>query len=102
MRMAPVGGVGMGWTPRRAGCRFRVADLGTAAALPERRVERRRRVELALDFREFCRRNKLPWQVFSELDSQRRFVARFLPTPQLGRSMTGPLTRPHHPNRPER
>src|SRR5208282_3291099 len=33
----------------------RVADLGAAAALPDRRAERRRRVaEPDLDFREFC------------------------------------------------
>ena len=39
----------------------RVADLGAAAALPDRRAERRRRVaEPDLDFREFCRRSKLP------------------------------------------
>ena len=39
----------------------RVADLGAAAALPGRRAGRRRRVaEPDLDFREFCRRSKLP------------------------------------------
>jgi hypothetical protein len=40
----------------------RVADLGAAAAaLPDRRAGRRRRVaEPDLDFREFCRRSKLP------------------------------------------
>jgi hypothetical protein len=39
----------------------RVADLGAAAALPDRRAERRRRVaEPDLDFRESCRRSKLP------------------------------------------
>ena len=49
----------------------RVADLGAAAALPDRRAERRRRVaEPDLDFREFCRRNKLPqsersWDLFA-------------------------------------
>ncbi len=49
----------------------RVADLGAAAALPDRRVERRRRVaEPDLDFREFCRRSKLPqsersWDLFA-------------------------------------
>ena len=49
----------------------RVADLGAAAALPDRRAERRRRVaEPELDFREFCRRNKLPqsersWDLFA-------------------------------------
>ena len=37
----------------------RVADLGAAAALPDRRAERRRRVaEPDLDFREFCRRSR--------------------------------------------
>jgi hypothetical protein len=40
----------------------RVADLGAAAALADRRAGRRRRVaEPDLDFREFCRRGKLPW-----------------------------------------
>ena len=49
----------------------RVADLSTAAALPDRRAERRRRVaEPDLDFREFCRRSKLPrsersWDLFA-------------------------------------
>jgi hypothetical protein len=39
----------------------RVADLGAATALPDRRAERRRRVaEPNQDFREFCRRSKLP------------------------------------------
>jgi hypothetical protein len=48
----------------------RVADLGAAAALPGRRAERRRGVaEPDLDFREFCRRNRLPrsersWDLF--------------------------------------
>jgi hypothetical protein len=50
----------------------RVADLGAAAALPDRRAERRRRVaEPGLDFREFCRRSKLPqsersWDLFAD------------------------------------
>jgi hypothetical protein len=49
----------------------RVADLSTAAALPDRRAERRRQVaEPDLDFREFCRRNRLPqsersWDLFA-------------------------------------
>jgi hypothetical protein len=49
----------------------RVADLGAAAARPDRRTERRRRVaEPDLDFREFCRHNKLPqsersWDLFA-------------------------------------
>ena len=49
----------------------RVADLDAAAALPDRRAERRRRVaEPDLDFREFCRRSKLPrsersWDLFA-------------------------------------
>jgi hypothetical protein len=49
----------------------RVADLAAAAALPDRRAERRRRVaEPDLDFREFCRRNRLPrpersWDLFA-------------------------------------
>ena len=49
----------------------RVADLSTAAALPDRRAERRRRVaEPDLDFREFCRRSRLPrsersWDLFA-------------------------------------
>ena len=49
----------------------RVADLGAAAALPDRRAERRRRVaEPDLDFREFCRRSKLlqserSWDLFA-------------------------------------
>ena len=49
----------------------RVADLGAAAALPDRRAERRCRVaEPDLDFREFCRRNQLPqsersWDLFA-------------------------------------
>ena len=49
----------------------RVADLSTAAALPGRRAERRRRVaEPDLDFREFCRRSKMPrsersWDLFA-------------------------------------
>ena len=49
----------------------RVADLGAAAAHPDRRAERRRRVaEPDLDFREFCRRNRLPqsersWHLFA-------------------------------------
>ena len=39
----------------------RVTDLGAAAAGSDRRAERRRRVaEPDLDFREFCRRSKLP------------------------------------------
>lgn len=39
----------------------RMADLGAAAALPDRRAERRRRVaEPDLDFRERWRRNRLP------------------------------------------
>jgi hypothetical protein len=48
----------------------RVADLGAAAAGPDRRAERRRRVaEPDLDFREFCRRSNLPqsghsWDLF--------------------------------------
>ena len=45
----------------------RVADLGAAAALPDRR---RRVAEPDLDFREFCRRSKLPqsersWDLFA-------------------------------------
>ena len=49
----------------------RVTDLGAAGALPDRRAERRRRVaEPDLDFREFCRRSKLPqcersWDLFA-------------------------------------
>ena len=49
----------------------RVADLGAAAARPDRRAERRRRVaEPDLDFREFCRHNKVPqsersWDLFA-------------------------------------
>jgi tetratricopeptide (TPR) repeat protein len=49
----------------------RVAELGVAAALPDRRAERRRRVaEPDLDFREFCRHSKLPqsersWDLFA-------------------------------------
>lgn len=49
----------------------RVAGLGAAAALPDRRAGRRRRVaEPDLDFREFCRRSKLPrskrsWDLFA-------------------------------------
>ena len=49
----------------------RVADLGAAATLPHQRAERRRRVaEPDLDFREFCRHNKLPqsersWDLFA-------------------------------------
>ena len=49
----------------------RVADLDAAAADPDRRAERRRRVaEPDLDFREFCRRGKLPqsersWDLFA-------------------------------------
>ena len=49
----------------------RVADLGAAGALPDRRAERRRRAaEPDLDFREFCRRSKLPrsersWDLFA-------------------------------------
>jgi hypothetical protein len=49
----------------------RVADLDAAATLPHRRAERRRRVaEPDLDFREFCRRSKLPqsersWNLFA-------------------------------------
>lgn len=39
----------------------RLADLGAAAPLPDRRAERRRRMaEPDLDFQEFCRRSKLP------------------------------------------
>ena len=38
-----------------------MADLDAAAAGPDRRAERRRRVaEPDLDFREFCRRSNLP------------------------------------------
>ncbi len=49
----------------------RVADLVTAAALPDRRAGRRRRVaEPGLDFREFCRCGKLlqserSWDLFA-------------------------------------
>ena len=49
----------------------RVADLGAAAVGPDRRAERRRRVaEPDLDFRDFCRRRKLPqsersWGLFA-------------------------------------
>jgi len=49
----------------------RVADLGAAAALPDRRAERRRQAaDPDLDFREFCRRSKLPqsersWDLFA-------------------------------------
>ncbi len=49
----------------------RVADLGATAVGPDRRAERRRRVaEPDLDFREFCRRSKLPqsersWDLFA-------------------------------------
>jgi hypothetical protein len=48
-----------------------VADLDAAAALPDRQAEWRRRVaEPDLDFREFCRRSKLPqsersWDLFA-------------------------------------
>jgi hypothetical protein len=55
----------------------RVADLGAAAALPDRRAERRRRAaEPDLDFREFCRRSKLPqsersWDLFADERYQR-------------------------------
>jgi len=55
----------------------RVADLGATAALPDRRAERRRRVaEPDLDFREFCRRSKLPqsersWDLFAAERYQR-------------------------------
>jgi hypothetical protein len=35
-------------------------DLDAAAALPDRRAERRRVAEPDLEFREFCRRSKLP------------------------------------------
>jgi hypothetical protein len=51
--------------------RRRVADLDAAAALPQRRTQRRRRVaEPDLDFREFCRRSKLSqsersWDLFA-------------------------------------
>jgi hypothetical protein len=39
----------------------RVADLDAAAVRGDRRAERRRRAaEPDLDFREFCRRSKLP------------------------------------------
>jgi len=54
----------------------RVADLSTAAALPDRRAERRRRVaEPDLDFREFCHRSKLPQ---SALEQQRNGEWRYL------------------------
>jgi hypothetical protein len=49
----------------------RAAGLGAAGALPDQRAGRRRRVtEPDLDFREFCRRNKLPrsersWDLFA-------------------------------------
>ena len=55
----------------------RVADLSTAAARPDRRAERRRRVaEPDLDFRDFCRRSKLPqsersWDLFAAERYQR-------------------------------
>ena len=55
----------------------RVADLGAAAALADRRAERRRRAaEPDLDFREFCRRSKLPqsersWDLFADERYQR-------------------------------
>jgi hypothetical protein len=49
----------------------RVADLDAAAVLGDRRAERRRRAAGSdLDFREFCRRSKLPqsersWDLFA-------------------------------------
>jgi hypothetical protein len=49
----------------------RVADLDAAAVLDDRRAERRRQAaEPDLDFREFCRRSKLPrsersWDLFA-------------------------------------
>jgi hypothetical protein len=49
----------------------RVADLDAAAVRGDRRAERRRRAaEPDLDFREFCRRSKLPqsgrsWDLFA-------------------------------------
>ena len=49
----------------------RVQDLDTAAALPDPRAERRRRLaEPDLEFRAFCRRSKLPqtersWDLFA-------------------------------------
>jgi hypothetical protein len=52
----------------RARC---VADLNAAAVLGDRRAERRRRAaEPDLNFREFCRRSKLPrsersWDLFA-------------------------------------
>jgi hypothetical protein len=55
----------------------RMADLGSAATLPHRRAERRRQVaEPDLDFREFCRRNRLPqsersWDLFADERYQR-------------------------------
>jgi hypothetical protein len=47
----------------------RVTDLG-AAVLGDRRAERRQAAEPDLDFREFCRRSKLPqsersWDLFA-------------------------------------
>ena len=50
-----------------------MADLGAAAALPDRR---RRAAEPDLDFREFCRRSKLPqsersWDLFADERYQR-------------------------------
>jgi len=47
----------------------RVARFGAAAALPDRRAGRRRRVaEPGLDFREFCRRSKLPASSIPQLE----------------------------------
>jgi hypothetical protein len=62
-----------GWSSRgMQGTRLAAADLGAAAADPDRQAERRRRVaEPDLGFREFCRRSKLSqskrsWDLFAD------------------------------------
>ncbi len=50
----------------------RLADLGAAAALPDRRAERRHRVaEPDLDFRAFCTRRRLPASSTPQLERAR-------------------------------
>ena len=67
----------------------RAADLGAAAALPDRRAERRRRsAKPDLDFREFCRRSKLPQSERSwDLLAAERY-RRGEPAPRLMRRTT--------------
>lgn len=68
-----------------------VADPAAAAVGPDRRAERRRRVaEPDLDFREFCRHNKLPQSGCSwDLFAGERYRRGETDIPSLGYSRNG-------------